>query len=279
MRFLLTALNAKYIHSNPGLYSLRRFSGENAVHVQIAEYTINNRTEEILADIYRRRPDAVGFSCYIWNWDMVQELFTELPKLLPGLPIWLGGPEVSYDAEIILEKYPMLTGIMVGEGEETFSEVLDYYVRGRENGKKLSEIAGLVLREGRTAERRPLSLTELPFLYDGTDDFQNRIIYYESQRGCPFRCSYCLSSIDKTVRFRDINTVKKELQYFLDHQVEQVKFVDRTFNCNHAHAMAVWKYLLEHDNGVTNFHFEIAGDILDEEELSVLRSMRPGLAA
>lgn len=277
MRFLLTALNAKYIHSNPGLYSLRRFSGENAVHVQIAEYTINNRTEEILADIYRRRPDAVGFSCYIWNWDMVQELFTELPKLLPGLPIWLGGPEVSYDAEIILEKYPMLTGIMVGEGEETFSEVLDYYVRGRENGKKLSEIAGLVLREGRTAERRPLSLTELPFLYDGTDDFQNRIIYYESQRGCPFRCSYCLSSIDKTVRFRDINTVKKELQYFLDHKVEQVKFVDRTFNCNHAHAMAVWKYLLEHDNGVTNFHFEIAGDILDEEELSVLRSMRPGL--
>ena len=277
MQFLLTALNAKYIHSNPGLYSLRRFTKENAVHVRIAEYTINNRTEEILADLYRRKPDVIGFSCYIWNWDMMQELFTELSKLLPGLPIWLGGPEVSYDAEKILERYPMITGIMVGEGEETFSEVLDYYVNGKKNGKKLSDIAGLVLPEGRTAERRPLSLTEIPFLYDGTDDFKNRIIYYESQRGCPFRCSYCLSSIDKTVRFRDIDVVKKELQYFLDNRVEQVKFVDRTFNCNHAHAVAIWKYILEHDNGVTNFHFEIAGDILDEEELVILRAMRPGL--
>lgn len=277
MQFLLTALNAKYIHSNPGLYSLRRYAGENAVHVQIAEYTINNRMEDILADIYRRKPDAIGFSCYIWNWNMVRELVTELAKLLPGIPIWLGGPEVSYDAEKILEQNPMLTGIMVGEGEATFAEVLDYYVSGREEGKKLSQIAGLVLPAGRTKDRKALSLTEIPFLYEKLDDFENRIIYYESQRGCPFRCSYCLSSIDKTVRFRDIDVIKEELQFFLDNRVEQVKFVDRTFNCNHAHALAIWQYIHEHDNGVTNFHFEIAGDILNEEEIALLHKMRPGL--
>lgn len=277
MQFLLTALNAKYIHSNPGLYSLRKYAGENAVHVQIAEYTINNRVEDILADLYRRKPDAIGFSCYIWNWEMVKELVTELSKLLPGVPLWLGGPEVSFDGEKILKEYPMLTGIMAGEGEETFAEVLDYYIKGKTEGKKLSEIAGLVIPGGRTPERALLPLTKVPFLYDGLEAFQNRIIYYESQRGCPFRCSYCLSSIDKTVRFRDISVVKKELQFFLDKRVEQVKFVDRTFNCNHEHALSVWQYIHEHDNDITNFHFEIAGDILNEEEIALLHAMRPGL--
>ncbi|MED9903043.1 MAG: B12-binding domain-containing radical SAM protein [Lachnospiraceae bacterium] len=274
MRFLLVALNAKYIHSNSALYSLKRYAGENAVHVETAEYTINNRMEDILADIYGRRPDAVGFSCYIWNWSMIQDIITELHKLLPAIPVWLGGPEVSFDAEKILEQYPQITGIMAGEGEETFSELLEYYVN---HDRALTEIDGLVLREGATKERRPLSMTEIPFLYDSLEDFANRIIYYESQRGCPYRCSYCLSSIDKTVRLRDINVVKKELQFFLDNRVEQVKFVDRTFNCNHQHAMAVWQYIHEHDNGVTNFHFEIAGDIINEEETELLNRMRPGL--
>lgn len=297
MRFLLVALNAKYIHSNPALYSLKQFAGENAVHVELAEYTINNHTEDILADIYKRKPDAVGFSCYIWNWNMVRDIMTELFKLCPDIPVWLGGPEVTFDAADILKKYPQLTGVMVGEGEETFAEVLDYYVTantgkqktattslmentGEQKGttkKQLSDIPGLVLQTGSTVPREPLSMERLPFLYDNLDDFKNRIIYYESQRGCPFRCSYCLSSIDKTVRLRDISVVKRELQFFLDNQVEQVKFVDRTFNCNHTHAMAVWQYILENDNGVTNFHFEIAGDILDEEEIALLNSMRPGL--
>ncbi|MGN1146973.1 MAG: B12-binding domain-containing radical SAM protein, partial [Lachnospiraceae bacterium] len=274
MKFLLVALNAKYIHSNPAIYSLKRYAGENAACVELAEYTINNRCEDILADIYRRKPDVIGFSCYIWNWNMIQDIIMELPKLRPELPIWLGGPEVSFDAEVILQKYPGLTGIMVGEGEETFSEVLQYYVKG---DRKLTDIAGLVLKESRTAERKPVSMTEIPFLYEHLEGFQNRIIYYESQRGCPFRCSYCLSSIDKTVRFRDISVVKKELQFFLDNQVDQVKFVDRTFNCSHEHAMAIWQYIHEHDNGVTNFHFEVAGDILQEEEIALLHSMRPGL--
>lgn len=274
MQFLLVALNAKYIHSNPALYSLRSFTGENKKYVQIAEYTINNKIEDILEDIYRRKPDIIGFSCYIWNWSMIQEIMVELHKLLPGVSVWLGGPEVSFDAEEILIHYPVLSGIMIGEGEETFAELLQYYVSGQGD---LSRIAGLVTKKGRTEHRNPLSLSRIPFLYDNISDFQNRIIYYESQRGCPFRCSYCLSSIDKSVRFRDIGVVKKELQFFLDHNVKQVKFVDRTFNCNHEHAMAVWRYIHEHDNGVTNFHFEIAGDILNEDEIALLHTMRAGL--
>lgn len=275
MKFLLVAVNAKYIHSNPAVYSLKRFAGEYTDAVEIAEYTINNRMEDILEDIYRRKPDAIGFSCYIWNIGMVEKLMGELHKLLPRLPVFLGGPEVTYDADKLLRKYPYLTGIFIGEGEATFAQVVKYYVK--KNPESLEDIPGLMLRSGMTPERKPLNLTDVPFLYDDMAPFTNRIIYYETQRGCPFRCSYCLSSIDKTVRFRDIEVVKKELAFFLEKKVKQVKFVDRTFNCNHDHAMAVWQYLYEHDNGVTNFHFEIAGDILREDEIALVAKMRPGL--
>lgn len=275
MKFLLVAVNAKYIHSNPAVYSLKRFAGEYTDAVEIAEYTINNRMEDILEDIYRRKPDVIGFSCYIWNIGMVEKLMGELHKLLPKLPVFLGGPEVTYDADKLLRKYPYLTGIFIGEGEATFAQVVKYYVK--KNPESLEDIPGLMLRSGMTPERKPLNLTDVPFLYDDMAPFTNRIIYYETQRGCPFRCSYCLSSIDKTVRFRDIEVVKRELAFFLEKKVKQVKFVDRTFNCNHDHAMAVWQYLYEHDNGVTNFHFEIAGDILREDEIALVAKMRPGL--
>ncbi len=275
MKFLLVAVNAKYIHSNPAVYSLKRFAGEYTDAVEIAEYTINNRMEDILEDIYRRKPDVIGFSCYIWNIGMVEKLMGELHKLLPALPVFLGGPEVTYDADKLLRKYPYLTGIFIGEGEATFAQVVKYYVK--KNPESLEDIPGLMLRSGMTPARKPLNLTDVPFLYDDMAPFTNRIIYYETQRGCPFRCSYCLSSIDKTVRFRDIEVVKKELAFFLEKKVKQVKFVDRTFNCNHDHAMAVWQYLYDHDNGVTNFHFEIAGDILREDEIALVAKMRPGL--
>lgn len=275
MKFLLVAVNAKYIHSNPAVYSLKRFAGEYTDAVEIAEYTINNRMEDILEDIYRRKPDVIGFSCYIWNIGMVEKLMGELHKLLPALPVFLGGPEVTYDADKLLRKYPYLTGIFIGEGEATFAQVVKYYVK--KNPASLEDIPGLMLRSGMTPVRKPLNLTDVPFLYDDMAPFTNRIIYYETQRGCPFRCSYCLSSIDKTVRFRDIEVVKKELAFFLEKKVKQVKFVDRTFNCNHDHAMAVWQYLYDHDNGVTNFHFEIAGDILREDEIALVAKMRPGL--
>ncbi len=279
MKFLLVALNAKYIHSNPALYSLRAYAGETLQeHVEIAEYTINHAFTDVLADIYQRKPDVIGLSCYIWNIEQMLGLVTELGKLMPQVPIWLGGPEVTYDAPKLLKKHPSLTGIMVGEGEETFRQLLECYVNHGEVGcKELQQIPGLCLPTGFTATRELTDMSTLPFLYEDMEPFQNRIIYYESSRGCPFRCSYCLSSIDKKVRLRDMSVVKRELQFFLDKKVKQVKFVDRTFNCNHAHATSIWKYLLDNDNGVTNFHFEIAADLLNEEELELLGQMRPGL--
>lgn len=295
MKFLLTALNAKYIHTNPALYSLRAYASCYAglgKHITLLEYTINHRQEEILSGIYKKKPDVVAFSCYIWNIAEILSLVKELPKILPGVPIWLGGPEVSYRAKQLMEEYPQLTGIMTGEGEETFCELLEYYVEKETHSverethsvekavRQLGDIKGLVCRENETVfytgVRELTDLSRLPFLYEDLSEFAHKIIYYESSRGCPFRCSYCLSSIDKKVRLRDMETVKKELQFFLDGKVAQVKFIDRTFNCNRTHAMEIWRYIKEHDNGVTNFHFEIAADLLDEEQLALLNTLRPG---
>ena len=280
MKFLLTAVNAKYIHSNPAIYSLRAYAGVTyEQHIELAEYTINHSLQSILTGIYEKKPDVIGFSCYIWNIRMIEELLEELPKIMPRVPIWVGGPEVTYRAAEFLEQHPSVQGVMVGEGEATFLEVLRYYL---EEPISLSQIAGIVYRDekGRIIQNEPRELTNLdrlPFLYHNLEPFTNRIIYYETSRGCPYRCSYCLSSIDKTVRLRSFSVVREELQFFLDHQVTQVKFVDRTFNCNRKHAMDIWQYLIEHDNGVTNFHFEIEADILSEEELELLAKARPGL--
>ncbi len=277
MKFLLVALNAKYIHSNPALHSLKAYAGEEYQnHIELAEYTINNESSTILADLYKRQPDVVGFSCYIWNFGMICDIVKEFHKLMPGVPIWLGGPEVSYDARTILEKYPEVSGIMVGEGEETFLDLLRHYLK-KESYLDLEAIEGIETRQGTYKARKLLDMNRLPFLYDNLQEFENRIIYYESSRGCPFRCSYCLSSVDKTVRVRDFSLVKKELQFFLDNKVDQVKFVDRTFNCDHEHTINVWRYILENDNSVTNFHFEVEADILRTDELELLSKMRPGL--
>ena len=289
MKFLLTAINAKFIHSNPAIYSLRACAGEQLQpYVELAEFTINESLENILEGIWRHQPEVIGFSCYIWNWKLIREILTELPKILPDTEIWLGGPEVTYDGPGLLKEFPQVTGIMVGEGEVTFREVLEQYVRETksvegESGKttveeRFGQIPGLCLASGYTAPRELTDLTTLPFLYEDMEPFTNRIIYYETSRGCPYRCSYCLSSIDKKVRLRDISVVKKELQFFLDQKVKQVKFIDRTFNCDHKHAMEIWQYIYEHDNGVTNFHFEISADILREEEIALLNRFRPGLA-
>ena len=414
MKILLVAVNAKYIHSNLGIYSLKAYAGQQLdslrprqATIELAEYTINHQMDACLQDIYRRRPDVIGFSCYIWNIGAIRALAADLKKVLPGIPIWFGGPEVSFDAEKVLRENPSVTGVMKGEGEETFAQLAQYYVDNlRENegycggagqdgkgdtcgqsdadgpsvcdmanaggpsvcgmsdasglsacgmsdasgltccnipgaaraclkihsrhlhaplcgifgpnsvnvarcasliGTKsptkcaaqltesnfqtrssprlgLSEIPGLTYRnpDGTitdTGIRPVMDLSRIPFSYHtvALEDLEHRIIYYESSRGCPFSCSYCLSSIDKQVRFRDLELVKEELCYFLDARVPQVKFVDRTFNCKKSHAMAIWKFIQEHDNGITNFHFEIAADLLGEEEMELLAKMRPGL--
>ena len=279
MKILLVACNAKYIHSNLAVYDLQAYASDYADHIVLKEYTINQQKDDIMRDIYLEHPDVVCVSCYIWNLSFVKELMADLIKILPGADFWAGGPEVSYDAEKFLTENSEFKGVMVGEGEETFKELAGYYVE--KNPQDLKDMTGICYRDGdqiiHNGWRQIMDLSSIPFIYKDLSEFKNRIIYYESSRGCPFSCSYCLSSIDKKLRFRDTETVKKELQFFIDNKVPQVKFVDRTFNCKHDHAMAVWKYINEHDNGVTNFHFEISADLLREEELQEMSTMRPGL--
>lgn len=278
MKILLAACNAKYIHSNPAVYDLRSYASRLKESILLGEYTINQTKDEVLKDIYRSGAEVICFSCYIWNISYIKDLIPDLKKILPGAAFWVGGPEVSFDAEKLLKELPQLTGVMVGEGEETFLELASYYIEG--NGT-LENIRGIAYRDGEEIRhngwREIMDLSQVPFAYENAEDFTNRIIYYESSRGCPFSCSYCLSSIDKKLRFRDLSLVKKELQFFLDQKVPQVKFVDRTFNCRHDHAMAVWQYIQDHDNGITNFHFEISADLIREEELELMSHMRPGL--
>lgn len=279
MKILLAACNAKYIHSNLAVYDLQAYAAEYADHIVLKEYTINQQKDDIMRDIYLEHPDVVCVSCYIWNVSFVKELMADLTKILPDADFWAGGPEVSYDAEKFLTENPEFKGVMVGEGEETFRELAGYYVE--KNPQDLKDMTGICYKDGEkiihNGWRQIMDLSSIPFIYKDLSDFKNRIIYYESSRGCPFSCSYCLSSIDKKLRFRDTEMVKKELQFFIDNKVPQVKFVDRTFNCKHDHAMAIWKYINEHDNGVTNFHFEISADLLREEELQEISTMRPGL--
>ncbi len=315
MKILLTAINAKYIHSNLAVYSLQAYAAAHGHKIERAEYTINNQLEDILEKIYCQKPDILLFSCYIWNVEYVKELVSEFHKLRPEVPIWVGGPEVSFETERFLKENPAITGIMMGEGERTLTELCEYFEQceqdahslsqnrdearnetagaGMEYEKKsgaftelneemLKKIDGISYRrsDGTVAIqplRNLLPMDELPFCYANLKDFEHRIIYYESSRGCPFNCSYCLSSVDKKLRFRSLPLVYKELQFFIDAKVPQVKFVDRTFNCQHEHAMGIWKYIKEHDNGITNFHFEISADLLREDELELISDMRPGL--
>lgn len=277
-KMLLVAINAKYIHSNLGIHSIQKYCRKQGVEVETGEYTINHRMDSVLSAIYERKPDVLAFSCYIWNIACIKELAEDFHAILPEVPIWFGGPEVSYLVEEQMEKYPFLSGIMYGEGEATVAhlkKVLD-------GEGDLSEVAGIAYRDGGgnvvvNRKREPLPMDEIPFAYDDLTDFKNRIIYYESSRGCPFSCSYCLSAAECGTRFRSMELVERELDFFLEHKVPQVKFVDRTFNANPAHTMAIWKYIFEHDNGVTNFHFEIAADLLRDEEVEYISQFRPGL--
>lgn len=279
-KILLTAINAKYIHSNLAVYSLKANAGKYADEVGLAEYTINHRQEEILQGIYRRDPELVGFSCYIWNIEYVRYVAENLKKVLPKVKIIFGGPEVSYDAPRVLETCPFVDFVMIGEGENTFREFVQYYMEGRPEDE-YQNIPGLCFRDGEkiitTPPRKPMDMDSLSFPYKNLEDMENRIIYYETIRGCPFSCSYCLSSIEKSVRLRSLSLVFEEIRYFLENKVKQVKFVDRTFNCNHEHAYKIWEYIWKNDNGVTNFHFEIGGDLLREEDFELFRQFRPGL--
>lgn len=354
MRFLLCGINAKYIHSNLAIFSLKAYADRKKIpgaEIISKEYTINNYVEDILQDLYEEKADVVIFSCYIWNISFVRELAAELKKVSPDVKIWAGGPEVSYAANKFLMENPAFDLIMQGEGEEVFSELIRLTVEEKcrikdvykqsESKKVLSEIvekrysierkqavkeekdiedkhfagednvyptnyidmsklqklqgiavwdfsgeAALGNAESNIGNKTKIintgfatlmNMDTIPFVYEDFHLFEHKILYYETSRGCPFCCSYCLSSVDKTVRFRSLPIVKKELDAFLEAKVPQVKFVDRTFNCNRQRAIDIWSYLVEHDNGITNFHFEISSDLLGEEELELFAKMRPGL--
>ena len=288
MKVLLAAINAKYIHSNLGIYSLKTY-GEKMLkewglaeqaEISLAEYTINHQMEQILQDIYKRKPDVIGFSCYIWNISYVKVILADIKKVLPDVKIWAGGPEVSYHGEAFLKEEPAVDLVMMGEGEITFA----HFLKALLEGEDLKQVPGLMVRNAdgtftNTGFRQVMDMSQIPFPYAFMDmkELEHRIIYYESSRGCPFSCAYCLSSIDKKLRFRSLDLVLPELEWFLQAKVPQVKFVDRTFNCKKSYAMAIWQYIRDHDNGVTNFHFEIAADLLDKDELDLLSTMRPGL--
>lgn len=354
MRFLLCGINAKYIHSNLAIFSLKAYADRKKIpgaEIILKEYTINNYVEDILQDLYEEKADVVIFSCYIWNISFVRELAAELKKVSPDVKIWAGGPEVSYAANKFLMENPAFDLIMQGEGEEVFSELIrltveekcrikdvykqseskkvlsgivekrysierkqavkeekdieDKHFAGEDNVyptnyidmSKLQKLQGIAVRDfsGKAAlgnaesniENKTkiintgfatlMDMDTIPFVYEDFHLFEHKILYYETSRGCPFCCSYCLSSVDKTVRFRSLPIVKKELDAFLEAKVPQVKFVDRTFNCNRQRAIDIWSYLVEHDNGITNFHFEISSDLLGEEELELFAKMRSGL--
>lgn len=281
-KFLLVAINSKYIHSNLAVYCLKAATAYSD-KVYIREFTINNQLEDILKNIYLEKPDVIGISCYIWNINYVKELLPELNKVLPGVKIWLGGPEVSYNTEEYAGRYENVAGVIKGEGEAVFKELMDCYMEGRE--KDIPSIPGITtVSDGKIIDNPctlvyDMSDSVMPYYAAGykEDDYKNKIIYYESSRGCPFSCSYCLSSVDKHLRFRNTELVLTDLNVFLDNKVALVKFVDRTFNCNREHSRKILRFIRDNDNGITSFHFEIAADILEDEDIRIMNSLRPGL--
>lgn len=278
MKVLLTAINAKYIHSNLAVYSLKANCGVYESQVKLMEYSINQYAEEIFQSLYREKADVICFSCYIWNIDIIGQVAGWLSQVAPGVQIWLGGPEVSFDVADRLDSWNFVDGIMYGEGEDTFREMMACW-----NGEKnLEDVLGIGHRQpdGKVHVHFPrdfVNMSQLNFVYKRPENFKNKIIYYETSRGCPFQCSYCLSSVEKKVRFRDLELVKRELQQFIDWEIPQVKFVDRTFNCRREHSMEIMRFIKAHDKGKTNFHFEITADLLTEEELDFMAGLRPGL--
>ncbi len=273
MKVVLAALNAKFIHASLSLAYLKAYSQNDLWDIEIREYTINEPIDDILADLYLAKPDVLCFSCYIWNIEPTLRLCHDFKTINPHIPIILGGPEVSYDSVALLDNHPV-DFIVAGEGEETFTELLEaIFYKG-----DLAGLKGISYRDNGQIKTNPdrnliIDLDVIPFPYqDNLSSYANKTIYYESSRGCPFNCAYCLSSTIKGVRFFSLERVKKDLSYLMDHKVREVKFVDRTFNCNEPRAIEIMQYIID-NNTDTKFHFEIGAELISEEFISFLADM------
>ncbi|MBR5486298.1 MAG: B12-binding domain-containing radical SAM protein [Oscillospiraceae bacterium] len=275
MKTVFAAINAKYVHTNLAVRYMQCLAEQHGGYeTEFVEYTINHRILQLMREIYLLKADCIVFSCYIWNIQMVLELCEELKKVSPNCKIVLAGPEVSYDSEQLLEKYPFVDAVIRGEGEPVLIPFLEW-VNGVCTAEQVPSLSWRSENGINSTQSAPLpSLDVLPFPYKDLNELGGRILYFEASRGCPFRCGYCLSSIGTGVRFMPLEQVFAAMDIFLANKVRQVKFVDRTFNCNKNYALAIWKYLSEHDNGVTNFHFEIAGELLDDETMDFLKTVR-----
>ncbi|MEI3552134.1 MAG: cobalamin-dependent protein [Acutalibacteraceae bacterium] len=275
MKTLFVAINAKYIHTNLAVRYMHELAKQNGyTSTEIAEYTINQRLPQLLRELYLTKANHMIFSCYIWNIDIILDLCCQLKQVMPNIKLLLAGPEVSYNSTEIMEQYTFIDGIIRGEGEAALIPLLKHL----QSGTPAASVPSFTYRIGQhiaeTEQASPISLSQLPFPYPDLEKEKGRILYFECSRGCPFQCGYCLSSIEKGVRFMPLEQVYQCLDLFLSKDVPQVKFVDRTFNCNKAYAFSIWNYLKEHDNGITNFHFEIAGELLDQETISFLSTVR-----
>lgn len=276
MEILLTAINSKYIHSNLAVRYLKEYTRDINYQCKIKEFSINDRLEKVFENIMEQKPDIVAFSCYIWNIEYIRKLAKLIKTLDESIEILYGGPEVSYDSEYFLLNNPG-DYLIEGEGEETFREFVQWKIENK-NCNELN-IKGLYQKsEDRViygGKRLQMNFEKVVFPYRDKDNLENKIVYYESSRGCPFNCKYCLSSTNEGVRFLSAERVKRELKFFMNKRVRLIKFVDRTFNCNHKFSMKIWKFLIESETDAT-FHFEISADILKDEEIELLRTAPKG---
>ncbi|MGL5757072.1 MAG: B12-binding domain-containing radical SAM protein [Paraclostridium sp.] len=281
MKILLTTLNSKFIHTNLAIRYLNQMVKDiENIDVEIKEYTINNELDFILKDIYVNNYDVILFSTYIWNVNDIVKICNNLKKIKPNIKIALGGPEVTYDSEEAMKKYDFVDYILYGEGELIFRDFTKYL----KGDMKIEDVDGLVYRsKDKVITNKPMRLLEnldlIPSPYEtlNKDEYENRIVYYETSRGCPFNCQYCLSSTMQGLRYFSIDRVKKDLKALIDAKVSQIKFIDRTFNANKKFAMEIMKFLMENDNEYTTYHFEVTAHLLTEDMLEFLKDCKEGL--
>ncbi len=276
-KVLLTSLNSKYVHSNLALKYLYMAGKDMCPGLEIREFTINNSRDYIFNELVMGDYDAVCFSCYIWNIEKTTELAADLKKAKPQVSILFGGPEVSYDSAEFMQKNPFLDFLIYGEGEDVFAKWCSAF----ENDGEYSGIDGLVYRRAGdisvNGPQVPMTFGESEFPYGMFPCEGDKVIYYEASRGCPFNCSYCISSLDRRIRELPVDRVKSDLSHFLAQNVKQVKFLDRTFNWDRKRSLELFRFLIDNDNGRTNFHFEVCAELLDDEILETLKEARHDL--